>query len=468
MASNYTALGVQLMTTGEKAGLWGGLTNTNWDIMEQISGGYISQALNTTGATTLSVSDGATGAALAHRVIEFTAALAGNVTVTIPLDVQTFYIIKNSCTNSYSVEFKYVSGSGGSVTWASGDTGTKIVYATANDGTNPDIIDATSAFVTASSTTTLTNKTLTAPRFADGGFIADAGGDETLVFGEVSTPVNELKITNAATGSGPILSSISTSSTDTNIDINVTPAGTGDVVLNADTVKVGDAAAAATLTSNGAGDLTVTTGGTKDLILSTNSGTNSSTLTITDGAGGAVTVLPNGAGDFVVAGNSGNPGTIVLGADTDDTGSFSASFAPGVLTESTAYILPTAFAGTTGDVMTSTDAGVLSWATPAAGGTSWQAVVVGAGGSSTAVAGEGYFINTTSDVHTLNLPTSPTIGDEVNVIDYAGTFDTNNLTVGRGGEKIAGASADLTVATERAGFCLVYTDGTQGWLLKDK
>ena len=40
MASNYTALGVQLMTTGEKAGLWGGLTNTNWDIMEQISGGF--------------------------------------------------------------------------------------------------------------------------------------------------------------------------------------------------------------------------------------------------------------------------------------------------------------------------------------------------------------------------------------------------------------------------------------------
>ena len=46
MASNYTGLGVQLMTTGEKAGLWGGLTNTNWDIMEQISGGYIVQTLN--------------------------------------------------------------------------------------------------------------------------------------------------------------------------------------------------------------------------------------------------------------------------------------------------------------------------------------------------------------------------------------------------------------------------------------
>jgi len=296
MASTYTGLGTQLMTTGEKAGTWGTLTNTNWNISEQIAGGYTAQALNTTGATTLSVNDGTAGATLAHRVIEFTAALAGNVTVTIPLDVQQLYVIKNSCTNSYSVEFKYVSGSGGSVTWASGDTGTKIVYATANDGTNPDIIDATTAFVTASSTTTLTNKTLTAPKFADGGFIADANGLEALVFGAASTAVNELKITNAATGAGPILSSVSTSGTDSNIDINITPAGTGDVVLAGDTVKVGDAAAAATLTSNGAGTLTVTTGGTTDLILNTNGGTNSGDITITDAANGDITFTNNGTG----------------------------------------------------------------------------------------------------------------------------------------------------------------------------
>ena len=46
MASNYTALGIQLMTTGEKAGTWGTLTNTNWDIIEQISGGYTTQAVS--------------------------------------------------------------------------------------------------------------------------------------------------------------------------------------------------------------------------------------------------------------------------------------------------------------------------------------------------------------------------------------------------------------------------------------
>ena len=60
------------------------------------------------------------------------------------------------------------------------------------------------------------------------------------------------------------------------------------------------------------------------------------------------------------------------------------------------------------------------------------------------------------------------IGDEIVFIDYAGTFDTNNLTVAAdGSEKIVGSTNDLTVATERAGNTLVYTDGTQGWLLKN-
>ena len=84
--------------------------------------------------------------------------------------------------------------------------------------------------------------------------------------------------------------------TTSNRDINLIPNGTGDVVLAADTTKVGDSGAAAVLTSNGAGTLTVTTGGTTDLILSTNSGTSSSSITITDGANGAITLTPNGTG----------------------------------------------------------------------------------------------------------------------------------------------------------------------------
>ena len=123
MASNYTALGIQLMTTGEKAGTWGTLTNTNWDIIEQIAGGYLSQAVNGTGATTLAVADGTSGDTnqVAHRIIELTGTITGNITVTIPLDVQTFYIIKNSSSGAYTVQFKYVTGSGSSVTWSATD-----------------------------------------------------------------------------------------------------------------------------------------------------------------------------------------------------------------------------------------------------------------------------------------------------------------------------------------------------------
>ena len=96
------------------------------------------------------------------------------------------------------------------------------------------------------------------------------------------------------------------------------------------------------------------------------------------------------------------------------------------------------------------------------GGTSWQAVKTG---NFTAAAGQGVFCNTTSSAFTITLPAG-TIGDQVSIVDYAGTFDTNNLTVAaNGSEKIHGSTDDLTVATERAAFTLAYTDSTQGWLL---
>ena len=95
----------------------------------------------------------------------------------------------------------------------------------------------------------------------------------------------------------------------------------------------------------------------------------------------------------------------------------------------------------------------------------WQAVVTGA---TTMVAGRGYFVDTSSSAFTMTLPSSASRGDEVHIIDYGATFDTNNCTVGRNSHKIQGASSDLTVATERAAFTLVYVDATQGWLLKEK
>ena len=99
------------------------------------------------------------------------------------------------------------------------------------------------------------------------------------------------------------------------------------------------------------------------------------------------------------------------------------------------------------------------------GGISWQAVKTS---NFNATAGEGYFIDTSGGAVTATLPASPTLGDEVAFIDYAATADTNNITIARNGSNILSAAEDLTVATERAGFTLVFTDSTQGWILKDK
>ena len=141
MASTYTPLGVELQATGENAGTWGTKTNTNLQLVEQILGGFTQQDIAGGAQTTaLSVSDGATGAVLAHRMIEFTGTISGNQIVTIPNDVQTFYILRNSTSGSHTVEFKYATGSGSSFTFASTDKGDKIVFAAADDGSNPNIL----------------------------------------------------------------------------------------------------------------------------------------------------------------------------------------------------------------------------------------------------------------------------------------------------------------------------------------
>ena len=141
MASTYTPLGVELQATGENAGTWGTKTNTNLQLVEQIVGGFTQQSIaGGAQTTTLSVSDGATGAVLAHRMIEFTGTISGNQIVTIPLDVQTFYILRNSTSGSHTVQFKYASGSGSTFTFSATDKGDKIVFAAGDDGTNPNIL----------------------------------------------------------------------------------------------------------------------------------------------------------------------------------------------------------------------------------------------------------------------------------------------------------------------------------------
>tara|TARA_Y100001937_G_scaffold66237_1_gene90634 strand:- start:6883 stop:8247 length:1365 start_codon:yes stop_codon:yes gene_type:complete len=280
MASTFSPLGVELQATGENAGTWGNKTNVNLQLIEQISGGFTQQAVSDSGDTDLTISDSGTGDTAAHRMIEFTGSLSAGRNVTIPRDVQTFYFLKNSTSGSQNVTFKYVSGSGSSVVVA--PSSVKIVFASANDGTNPDIIDIGMGDVTLTGTQTLTNKTLTSPKI--GTSILDTSGNELFNLTATGSATNEFTIANAANGSAPTLSA--TGSSDSNVNINFAPKGTGEIVI-------GTGSANATLTTNGA----------HDLILDTNSGTNSGSITITDGADGNINIAPNGNG-VVQAGGS--------------------------------------------------------------------------------------------------------------------------------------------------------------------
>ena len=129
----------------------------------------------------------------------------------------------------------------------------------------------------------------------------------------------------------------------------------------------------------------------------------------------------------------------------------------------------TAFAlGDSGDTFTVPSGATLTNSGTATGffeGIAWQAITTAA--TLTTVAGKGYPINTTSNACTVTLPAAASVGDQVQIVDYAGTFDSNTCTIGRNSQPIQGVAEDLVVSTERASFTLVYVDGTQGWLFKN-
>jgi len=198
-----------------------------------------------------------------------------------------------------------------------------------------------------------------------------------------------------------------------NGNITLQPNGTGDVVLSADTVKIGDANTDAILTTDGTGDITI----------STNSGSNSGTVKIFDGVNANIEITPNGSGVVKLDGLS----------------------------------YPTAD-GSAGQALVTNGSGVLSFATAGLATQSVQTT------GFTAVKGNLYPCNTTSSAFTVTLPASPSVGDQVLLLDYAGTFDTNALIISPNGNKIEGGTDNLRLTGEREGVILTYIDSTQGWL----
>ena len=386
MASTYTDLGIELMVTGENAGTWGDKTNTNLNLIEQLTGGVLSISIaGGAGNQDLTIANGATTGTAQQRVLEFTGTISGARVIRFPLLTETFYIIKNGTTGSHTVQLKAVSGSGATVTFATGDKGYKLIYL---DGvaTNTGVFEAAlgeANEVTLTGTETLTNKTLTDPKLSP---TATTAGKIEFLEGTNNG-------TNKATLIGPAATA----------DVTVTlPASTDTLVGKATTDTLTNKTINASQLINATVSIAKLANGTD---------------------GNLISYDANGAAVAVATGNA-------------------------------------------AQVLTSAGAGAPPvFADAAGGGTEWQAVKTA---NFTAAAGQGVFCNTTSGSFTLTLPAG-TLGDEISFVDYAGTFDSNALTIAaNGSEKIVGSTADLTVSVERAANTLVYTDGTQGWLLKSK
>lgn len=174
-------------------------------------------------------------------------------------------------------------------------------------------------------------------------------------------------------------------------------------------------------------------------------------------------VIGNCAGQSLANDNSGS-NNIIIGYNADFSGSLDGTCSNTIIIGNSSHnqlIIPGLSAGQ-GQTLCFNGSGFV--ASDSAGITSWAICT----SNFTSVAGEGYFIDTSSSTITATLPASASIGDEIYFKDYGDTFDTNTLTVSRNSHNIEGSATDLPVSTEGAGFTLVYVDSTRGWVHKNK
>tara|TARA_B100001057_G_C22852261_1_gene951412 strand:- start:498 stop:1511 length:1014 start_codon:yes stop_codon:yes gene_type:complete len=259
MASTYTQnTGIEKPGTGDQSGTWGVTTNTNFDIIDRAAHGQVSISIS--GSTDLTTSDGALSNGIAPVIV-----LTGSPGATFelrvtPTDQKKHYTIKNETDGACRVIYK-------GVTYSTSN-GVEIA-ANSTQAVTGDGGGASGVFKSLTPSTDLVND-----------LSPQLGG---------SLDVNGENIVSASNG-----------------NINLIPHGTGDINLQADTVKVGDTNVDAVITSDGTGNL----------ILSTNSGTNSGTITINDGVSNNIDITPNGTGAVKLNND------VDLGASGFDTVSF--------------------------------------------------------------------------------------------------------------------------------------------------
>ena len=233
MASSYsTDLKLEIQVTGENAGTWGDITNTNLVILQQAIAGYSGISIaGGVGNTDLTFSNGLTSNGK-NAVIELTGTITGNRTVTITTASgvkNKVYVIRNSTSGAFTVTV-LIQGQTG-VTFSATDKGTKILYLNGTDVVDSNIGKLSNDFAPtlAANLSTNAKNIIVASTYG----IIDENANEQIKFSTTASATNEITIANAAAGNSPV---ISATGGDTNVGITLTPKGDlGRITANGET-----------------------------------------------------------------------------------------------------------------------------------------------------------------------------------------------------------------------------------------
>jgi hypothetical protein len=230
MVSSYsTDLKLELQVTGENAGTWGDITNTNLVILQQSVAGYSGISIaGGAGNTDLTFTNGLPSNGK-NAVLELTGTITGNRTVTITTAsgvTNKVYVIKNSTSGAFTVTVKIEGQTG--VTFSATDKGAKILYLNGTDVVDSNIGKLSNDYAPTLAANLSTNSKNIQVASTYG--IIDENSNEQIKFSTTASATNEITIANAAAGSSPV---ISATGGDTNVGLTLTPKGDlGRITLN--------------------------------------------------------------------------------------------------------------------------------------------------------------------------------------------------------------------------------------------
>jgi hypothetical protein len=218
MASTYTTdLAIQLMATGENAGTWGAITNTNLVVVQQAIAGY--EGISIAGGAQMTQNSLSTAR---NAVIKLTGTITGNQIVTVPGsaasgNLEKTWIVSNGTTGAFTVTFKYA-GTGTGQTWSTTDKGIKILYADGSDIQVADLSTLSGSIVAAQ----ITNSTITQAKLA-----ANSVGTNQLQTNAVTaikitqSTITQAKLAANSVGSNQLIATTVTPATYTAATITV-------------------------------------------------------------------------------------------------------------------------------------------------------------------------------------------------------------------------------------------------------